>query len=258
MGCAGYSPYTTSAAQDDVLDRILQRAGPETVAVFDLDGCLYDNRWRQLQIINEYAGQHDVPDLHGVRVHHFRDWSLSRTARNAGIDPGRVEAFAEELRQFWWDRFFSGEYVGFDHAMPGAVRLVQGVRARGAHIVYLTGRDVTMHEGTVRALARDGFPAPDDGPAALLTKPAIDMADEDWKAEALERIAALGRPTVFLDNEPVNVNLFAARHPDALVVFVSTDHSFRPDAPRPEIPVVRGFLRTTDPVVAERAQFPSG
>ncbi|MCK6504825.1 hypothetical protein L6R53_15715 [Myxococcota bacterium] len=245
MSCAGYAPFATSPEQDAVLDRLRARPRPGDVAVLDLDGCLFDNRWRQVQILQEYAGHRDLPELYGVRVEHFRDWSLSRTLLQAGVDPDRVHALRDDLRAFWAERFFDGDYVGLDHPMPGAVRLVRALLGAGAHPVYLTGRDRGMHDGTARALARCGFPAPGEA-ATLLTKPDPAVADEAWKADALGQVCAMGTPTVFLDNEPVNVNLFHDRFPAALVVFVSTDHSFRPDRPHPALPAIRGFLRTDD------------
>ena len=246
MSCQGYAPFLVSADQDRVLDRLLAAAGPGRPAVLDLDGCLFDNRWRQLQILPEYAAHRDLPAIAAVGIEHFRDWSLSRTLREAGVDPALVEEVRADLRTFWGKRFFQGAYVGFDHPMPGAVRLVRGLAAAGAPIVYLTGRDRRMHGGTQRALGRFGFPVEEDG-ALLLTKPLHGMVDEDWKATALPRIAAMGSPSVFLDNEPVNGNLFREAFPAALVVFVSTDHSPRPARPHPEIPWIRGFLRSSDP-----------
>ena len=246
MTCAGYAPFAVSPAQDAVLDRILDRPGAGDVAVLDLDGCLFDNRWRQVQILQEYACHRDQPALFAVRVEHFSDWSLSRTLRNAGVDPDLVEGLRADLRAFWEVRFFDGAYVTHDHPMPGAVRLVRALHARGVRIVYLTGRDDGMHAGTAATLARFGFPAP-GAQATLLTKPDAAMTDEDWKAAALSQVAALGPPSLFLDNEPVNVNLFHRRFPGAMVVFVSSDHSFRPDQPAPALPSIRGFLRTTDP-----------
>jgi hypothetical protein len=57
-------------------------------------------------------------------------------------------------------------------------------------------------------------------------------------------ISAMGRPVLFLDNEPANVNKFRERFSQSLVVFVETDHSPRKDEPQPEIPWLRSFSRT--------------
>jgi len=50
------------------------------------------------------------------------------------------------------------------------------------------------------------------------------------------------RPVFFLDNEPTHVNLFRDRFPDALVVWMETDHSPRKEQPHLDIPVLRSFL----------------
>lgn len=249
MSCAGYAPFAVSTAQDAVLDSILAAAGPGDVAVLDLDGCLFDNRWRQVQIFQEFAAHRNLPALYSVGVEHFSDWSLSRTLKEAGVDPTLVDQISADLRRFWAARFFTSEYVSFDTPMPGAVRLVRALRAQGMHIAYLTGRDRNMHEGSAHTLLRFGFPAP-GAEATLLTKPDSETADEDWKEAALPQVAALGRPTIFLDNEPANINLFHRTFPAALSVFVSTDHSHRPDRADPALPVIRGFLRTGDPTPA--------
>lgn len=247
MACEGYAPFIVSSQQDQVLDAILARPRPGQLAVLDLDGCLFDNRPRQLAIIHEYAGRHDLPQLCAVGLSHFDDWDQARTLRNAGLDADFVASIRDDLRRFWWKRFFSGEYVRLDHAMPGAVRLVRQLHGAGVGIVYLTGRDRTMHDGTLATLDRYGFPIglPD---TTLMTKPTDQMQDEDWKAVALPRIVAMGTPAVCMDNEPTNINLFAEAIPDALCVFVSTDHSPRPTEPLPQLPRIRGFLRTTDDV----------
>lgn len=237
-----YAPLLCSFNQDAVLDRILSTARPGALAVLDLDGCLFDNRWRQVRILHELAGHRGWPALTRVEVKHFEDWSISRTLRNAGVQAEFVEARRQEIRAFWEERFFDGSYTLHDRPMPGAVPLVRALREAGMEIAYLTGRDGSMAEGSALALARAGFPALPD--AHLFCKPNARMTDEAWKMAALPRLRELGEPALFLDNEPCNVNGFRREFPDALVVFVATDHSFRPDEPDEDLPRIRGFLRT--------------
>jgi len=241
----GYDPLFTSAEQDALLDAIVERAAPGTVCMFDLDGCLFDNRHRQIHIYREFAGIHGHPELYRIEPDHFRDWDQRATLRRAGVPEAVVEQVAGPLRAWFMEHFFTSRAVQLDHAMPGAVRLVRACWAAGAHVVYLTGRHEPMRAGTAAALHQYGFPL-DEGGSTLLMKPAFATPDHEYKDVALHRLAALGRPTVFLDNEPVNVNLFAERHPDALVVFVATDHSPRADEPAEGIPWMKGFLRTSD------------
>ena len=243
----GYAPFATSADQDALLDAVVAAAvAPGAVAVFDLDGCLFDTRHRQVHILREHASRTGALDLYRVQTEHFRDWDLRRTLSNAGLDAARIEALYEPLMADWTRGFFSSSYVVHDNAMPGAAALVWRVYRTGAQVVYLTGRHDEMRAGTEDALLRFGFPYRRPR-TALLVKPDFHTPDVDFKGEALREVETLGRPTVFLDNEPANVNLFRQKHPGAFVVWVETDHSPRPDRPDAEIPGLRGFLRTDAP-----------
>jgi hypothetical protein len=242
----GYSPYETSSEQDSLLDAIVAMAddtGAAGVGVFDLDGCLFDTRSRQVHIIREFASQRGCMDLYGVEDVHFKDWDLDTTLLNAGIPPSRVSELIDDLKKFWFDRFFTSRYVQFDHAMPGAVDFVRRCRATGMKVVYLTGRDETMRAGTEASLTGFGFPL-DGEDCRLLVKPDFETDDTEFKDIALKTIATMGEPVIFLDNEPANVNKFRERYPSARVVFVETDHSPRPDEPHPSLPWLRSFART--------------
>ena len=242
----GYAPDESSPEQDRLLDQIIAQAAEaadQGVGVFDLDGCLFDTRPRQIKIIREYASIHDALDLYCVRQTHFTDWSLATTMRNAGMPEDRIQAIKHPLADFWAQRFFQSDYVVHDHAMPGAVDLVRRCAAAGLKIAYLTGRDKTMRAGTAASIQAWGFPLDGDG-AQLFTKPTFEMDDTQYKDNALLEISAMGRPVLFLDNEPANVNKFRERFAESLVVFVETDHSPRKDEPQAEIPWLRSFSRT--------------
>ncbi len=243
MRARGYAPFAASPENDALLDSIVARAEPGRAAVFDLDGCLFDTRPRQVRIFRELAAQQGWAQLCSVREEHFLDWSLRTTMLNAGIAPDWVEAH-EPLVRAWWEKcFFSSPYVIYDHAMPGAPSLVRAVWERGAQVVYLTGRDIAMVPGTEIALRAFGFPY-NAVRTSLLMKPRFDTDDTEFKEGALESIADLGPTTIYLDNEPANLNIYKRRHPNAHVVFVETDHSPRPDEPGPTIPWLRSFWRT--------------
>ena len=97
-------------------------APPGAQAVLDLDGCLFDTRPRQLQILKEFAEHTQRFALHRITAEHFTDWSLAHTLLNAGFDVASAEAIAGELQPFWFERFFAGAYVALDEPLPGAVR----------------------------------------------------------------------------------------------------------------------------------------
>lgn len=242
----GYSPFESSSAQDQLLDSIIAQAaehGGSGVGVFDLDGCLFDTRSRQVHIFREFASQTGALALYQVEAIHFQDWDLGNTLRNAGIDEGLISQVLDDLKKCWFDRFFTSRYVKFDHAMPGAVDLVNRCRSSGLQIVYLTGRDETMRAGTEDSLRGFGFPL-DGNECRLLVKPDFETDDTEFKDAALKTIAGMATPVLFMDNEPANVNKFHERYPDAMVIFVETDHSPRPDEPHPSLPWLRSFSRS--------------
>lgn len=248
----GYSPALATPESKAVLSQVIRRiraeaqAGQAPVAGFDLDGCLFDTRPRQVHILRELAGQRGWDCLCQVEVGHFLDWSLSGTLRNAGIADAWIAEHESVIREFWASRFFHSDYMTLDHAMPGSPSFIRECLEAGALVVYLTGRDNSMRPGTEVALRRFGFPY-DRPEARLITKPRFDMDDTEFKESALETIATLGEVVTYFDNEPANVNLFAARHPSATVVFVETDHSPKPIEPAAEIPWIRSFLRDESP-----------
>ncbi len=235
-------PYRTDSRnprQDDVLAACVARAEPSKLAILDLDGCLFDTRPRQLQILRAYAERYDQPSLHAITSAHFTDRDLARTLAAAGCDPGLAPA----ITPFWWANFFDPELLAADAPLPGARRFVAALHDRGARIAYLTGRHTTMADATRRALTRFGFPL--DARAELVHKEDAAEADEAFKARALDRLDTWGEVVVAFDNEPVNVNLFADRWPGATSVWVDTDHSST-DPLRPQVRTVQGFLLTTD------------
>lgn len=232
----GYAPFFTSPENTALLHRIHAHAQAGGVAVFDLDGCLFDNRPRQIHIFREYASQRGALELYRVGVDHLVDWSLQDTLRRAGLSEAFIGRHASDLRKFWEERFFSSDYMFYDHAMPGAVDLVRRVQDAGMTIVYLTGRDTTLRPGSEGALKRFGFPS-----SNLLVKPNAAQDDTTFKEQAMEILSQLGPVRLYVDNEPANVNVYHRRHPEALVVFVETDHSPKPITPHPDIPWLRSF-----------------
>jgi len=239
-----YDPFHQSPSQVEVLATILARAeseGASGVAVIDLDGCLFDTRPRQVQIFRELAGQRGWDDLALIKGEHFQDWSIRNTLKNIGLSDERVEEIHDDVHAYWWKSFFTSDYVIYDHAMPGGPEFVRELKAKGTYIVYLTGRDETMRAGTETSLRRYGFPLGDR--ATLIVKPDFETDDTLFKGDAMQQIRTYGNPVIFLDNEPSNVNRFQDDCPDALVVFVETDHSPKPVTPYEGMSRVKGFLR---------------
>ena len=238
-----WRPLHRSPEQRAVLDAALElarRVGGAGLAVFDLDGCLIDNRARQLHILREYASHYDIPALYRVEPGHFEDWDLRHTLARAGVDDACIRAVYPGLHEYWWRCFFSDDYLSYDQAMPGAVALVRAVHAAGMAVIYLTARREAVRRGSLGTLERFGFPLGAD--ARLEMKRDPDLDDDVAKADTLTRLRPEG-PTMFFDNEPANVNAVHRRFPGTYTVFVETDHSPRPIAAEASLPRIRGFLR---------------
>ena len=60
----------------DCLSKWHRLQAPQKVGVFDLDGCLFDTRHRQVMIMREYASRFDEPLLYHINASHFTDWNL--------------------------------------------------------------------------------------------------------------------------------------------------------------------------------------
>ena len=255
MRARGYHPFGSHLDQDKLLDQIVSRAGPGTVGVFDLDGCLFDTRIRLVTIFHEFASVSGIHYSSFAQKADFTDWDLKKPLRKYGMPEKELEAVFSQFIEFWKVRFFSDEYVAWDDPMPGANLLVRTCYDRGMEVVYLTGRDHNMRAGTEQALRRCGF-LYDINRTRLITKPRFEMEDTAYKMDALEQIKQLGTVSVSIDNEPANINSMAVKFPNALCVFIETDHSFRKDRPNTEIPRLRSFYRTSWPNSVEADFLP--
>lgn len=224
--------------QKEVLDSLLRdveaaaKSGP--IVVFDLDDTLLSTARRHLKILSEYS-----PKLGSLKPEHLH-YSITDTAKGAGITD---EAALKELRDFWFARFFTNDYVRLDEEIEGGAAYCRDTRAAGARVVYLTGRDETMREGTMDALGQRGFPVPDAKDIVLILKPRFETPDLEYKTAAIERLRSMGEVLGNFDNEPAHVNIFREAFPKSRTIFVDTKHSGKPVAPHPSIPWIKNFRR---------------
>jgi beta-phosphoglucomutase-like phosphatase (HAD superfamily) len=243
-----------AAHQQAILSAALARArgSRHSVAVFDLDSTLLDNRPRQARILQEYGAAAGLPLLLAARPEHFEGWDLARALRNAGLSETLVRAHAARVRRFWEERFFTGALCRLDVPVPGAPAFVRAVHAAGVTVAYVTGRPARMEDGTLEVLERFGFPLPDGETAVLFMKPGEALRDDAWKAIARDAVDALGDVVLAFENEPAHANAYAQAWRRAMVVHLDTDHSDRPIEVDPRIPSVADLRVETEPALGTR------
>ncbi len=232
-----------SPEQTRILDAVLRRveeaaSAGGAIVTFDLDSTLFDNRPRQLRILEAFARDHGLTGVERLSVESIDGWRLSESiARLDGLD-GRLEALTRAFKPFWRDRFFTSAFCRHDVPLPGASNFVRDVESKGGTVAYLTGRHEAMREGTVGSLLDGGFV-----PGTLLLKPTFEMTDTQWKEIAVARLRAMGDVAASFDNETTHVNRLRDAFPGAMVVWVRTDYSPGAEALRGDVPAIDGFLR---------------
>ncbi len=209
------------------LVRVLDRARAEKergVIVFDLDSTLFDNRPRQARIVREFGRTKGLAPLETCQAHHFvSGWEVWPAFVACGLSEDEAKGLEKEFKKFWGARFFTSDYCVDDIEVVGAPRYVHACVATGARVAYVTGRQESMRDGTVRCLARCGLPLP-EGRVVLTMKPTLEEDDDGFKRAVH---ASLGRVVAAFDNEPIHANDYARRFPEAIVVHLATDHSNR-------------------------------
>jgi hypothetical protein len=228
-------PRLSSAQQHELLQRIVTRAGHDPVrdrgkatpvVCFDLDGTLLDNRPRTAAILKELAetwrASHpeDAARLLAAKPEQMA-YLLTDSLERLGItDTARIA----EAQAFWRDRFFADDHLRYDIPVPGSVEFAKACYARGAILIYLTGRDLPlMGIGTFKSLRDVGYPIGVPG-TELVLKPDAAMPDEAFKRLEAPKLARVGEIIASFDNEPANCNTLLAQNPGCESVLIDTQH----------------------------------
>src|SRR4051794_16785685 len=92
------------------------------LVVFDLDSTLFSTAPRNLRILREFVELHG--DRHPRLVEMTSSVGVEEMGWNVRDDLVRMgfddEALLLELKSFWYERFFSGDYVVHDTPIAGA------------------------------------------------------------------------------------------------------------------------------------------
>jgi hypothetical protein len=247
----GFGRAAPTPRQDAVLSgalatvRQMSRQGGSPVCIFDLDATLFEAGCRHKTIFKELAraNRRDHPAMAAIVASWVPDdlpYAVTDMFTMAGLrsSEARTRAF-----EFWRKRFFSNEYLRFDHPVAGGVSFVNALSKAGAVIVYLTGRqECQMLDGTIATLKSAGYPF-GPGRGVLLMSSRSGVRDDTFKGSPgiQQTIGSLGTTVAIFDNEPGNCNALQKSFPGALTVLLDTNHS--PSAPPPDagIPVIKNF-----------------
>ncbi len=247
---------TTAWTQDDqqrqnaYLQRILERIQAKTarqassLAIFDLDGTLFDNRPRTAYILRQIADQFasELPQLvQAMDGNALQDLSIIQYGPLSTLDGLGVTDKRERdlIAEQWAKRFFTDDYQHFDVPLPGAKSFVSQVYEAGATVIYLTGRDVNMLVGLTETLRMCGFPVGVVG-TMTMTKKDFDQDDGIFKETVAAYLDRIGEVLAIFENEPANSNLLQKIFPGAVSMFLLTQH--RQDAP----PLADGIIKIRD------------
>ena len=217
----------------------------QALVVFDLDSTLFSTQERNFAILQEFAARAQAPGELKLVLERLgpRDmgWNVMDDLKRHGFQD---RAVLRELRHFWFDRFFKGEYLRHDLPLPGAVEFVNDVHQAGGTVYYLTGRDEPgMGQGTRASLAHHGFPI-DRERVIVRLKPRFEDSDLVFKRGVVDELRGLGEVLGVFENEPINANLFAEAFPEADVCLLETVHSPDPPPLADRIVRLRDFRRS--------------
>ncbi|HEX7672930.1 MAG TPA: HAD family hydrolase [Bdellovibrio sp.] len=226
-------------------------SGKKCLIVFDLDSTLFDVSPRLERILLDFAAEPEFQKRFPEQVALFRniktlhtDWGITGALQRIGLDNAHLE-FKEAVMDYWHERFFSNHYLQYDQPTPGAVEFVHEVEKLGAHIAYVTGRDVQrMGVGSKEVLLKWGLPIHENAELVLKPNKALDDAEfkTDWFIAARKRDY---ERVYFFDNEPVILHLMEKKCPEVECYFLDSTHSGKA-APPENLPRLLNFLYNTE------------
>ncbi|MFH1415804.1 MAG: nucleoside monophosphate kinase, partial [Elusimicrobiota bacterium] len=213
-----------------ILERIVSDAqdaidrGDEPVAVFDINFTLLDNRGKMQRIIEEFAAENEdkYPDLKKQLVSLTEDkivYDIKNSLRNIGLED---EKLLSEIEEYFFEKFFRGEFRDYDRPVPGAAEYVNRLHDMGVKIIYLTGNWESFRDTRAADLEKFGFPL--DEKSVLMMKP----DDDRSKTHVFKpiEIKTINEPVIAVfDDQPAVLNEIKKQLPAIKnLVFMDTIH----------------------------------
>lgn len=192
--------------------------GKRPIIVVGIDGAILDNRPRTRAIFNDYADQISqeftieaelMEDINSDSLGFF----VVDNLRRRGIENLVV---VEGALKYWSENFFTSRYTDHDAPVAGAAEFLTEMHGQGAMIIYLTSRNRPgLEEGTLRSLRSGGFPI-DEERTQLVMRPNRQVPIDEFRADACEQIAKLGRVVATFEADPRQVKDLKRRWPRAV------------------------------------------
>ena len=214
----------------DQLRQQCEKTGEKVHIALDLDSTLFNVGPRMTKILFDFSQKPEFQKKYSKEClileqlqHHPRDWGISHTLRKAGLTDHEGE-FYRDLQDFWALCFFSNEYLHADEPYEGALEMTNELHNLGAHLHYLTGRDLArMGRGTEEVLRKWSFPLHEET-AVMALKPHKDIDDAQFKCDYFKKLEESSRRIFFFDNDPKNLILAAEQNPVVELVFYDSVH----------------------------------
>lgn len=227
-----------------VLEKILNSASEQPLAIFDLDSTLYNVSHRTQKILQKFIEQNsnepkfisDIEKVRQVQIEHT-DWGLKEAFTRTGL--ALSQEFSHALRDFWKKHFFSSDYLMHDKPYEGAVNYVNTLYRAGVKICYLTGRDdKNMRPGTIESLRVWQFPLDAEHHDLIMKPTKGSIEDDEFKDIEIKRLKSRATKIWFFENEPLIINRVLKSSPEIQIVWIDTTHSRRAEPPT-ELHVIR-------------------
>jgi len=216
----------------EILERVfdgVKSVQESPTVIFDLDSTLYDIAPRTVAIIHHFLAEsggrlssevhHALEKLNGAE--NFYSLNDIFLLLGLSLEKPSVASDLDVLKEFWFTYFFSNHYLHHDRPYPGAVSFVRELHARGATIIYLSGRNEPfMGDGTRGNLVRDKFPLAERTHLFLKDRP--ERQDLEYKRNLVHEIRSAGTPIAFFENEPQNLVALYESFPTSIHIFVDT------------------------------------
>lgn len=251
-----FYPYSEKEVLELIARRVQQFKGTQRpLVLLDLDSTLYDVSHRTIAIVQHWL--ETSPAIPGELAQALKTltssqmgYSVKDTLANLGfpVVTQELEAIASALKSYWWDRFFSSDYMPHDLPYAGAVEYANHLYDLGAELCYLTGREEKrMRKGTETNLVRDGFPF-GSSDIRLVMRQGLDLSDAAHKAQQAKQLAQQGFLVASFENEPVNLVTLSKLLPQAAHIFVDTVCSDSEAEAGKNLFCIQGFSSFVPPV----------